>query len=227
KVEDVNGVSVYWSPKHQMDPENNILGPLYRFPLKFPQGSAKKMMNSRIPSTLGIRKKAEIKRQKLVYVPLWRINGIISEAEKRRFRKDKKAVRGFYFVNGNTGGVLDLDEKENQISFPYMDIDPEELKTFEKSPKVEPIILDDLDSKFSNPALNRQDALDVSEERLGLMLNKKVVPSIVWMPFWEFELKDKDTNAKSKSWIDGHFGYLIPDTSPIDDEDNTEAFFNI
>ncbi|MFV2015193.1 MAG: ATP-binding protein, partial [Candidatus Heimdallarchaeota archaeon] len=48
KVEDVNGVSVYWSPKHQMDPKNNILGPLYRFPLKFPQGSAKKIMNSRI-----------------------------------------------------------------------------------------------------------------------------------------------------------------------------------
>ena len=47
-----------------------------------------------------------------------------------------------------------------------------ELKTFEKSPNVEAIILDDLDNKFSNPVLNRQDALDVSEERLGLMLNK-------------------------------------------------------
>jgi len=60
-----------------------------------------------------------------------------------------------------------------------------------------------------------------------LTLNKKVVPSIVWMPFWEFTLQDKDTNAKSKSWIDGHFGHLIPRASPIDDEDNTEAFFNI
>lgn len=227
KVEEVNGVSVYWSPKHQMDPKNNILGPLYRFPLKFPQGPAKKMMNSRLPATLGIRKKAEIKKQKLVYVPLWRINGTVIEGEKRRFRKDKKAVRGFYFVNGNTGGVLDLDEKEKQIKFPYMDIDPEELTTFEKSPKVEAIILDDLDNKFTNPVLNRQDALDVSEERLGLELNKKVVPSIVWMPFWEFSLQDKDTDAKSKSWIDGHFGHLIPGTSPIDDEDTTEPLFNI
>ncbi|MCE7733291.1 MAG: DUF853 family protein [Candidatus Heimdallarchaeota archaeon] len=227
KVEEVNGVSVYWSPKHQMDPKNNILGPLYRFPLKFPQGSAKKMMSSRIPSTLGIRRKAEIKKQILVYVPLWRINGTISEGEKRKFRKDIKAIRGFYFVNGNTGGVLDLDEKEKVINFPFVDIDPEELKTFEKSPNVEAIILDDLDNKFSNPVLNRQDALDVSEERLGLMLNKKVVPSIVWMPFWEFTLEDKDTKAKSKSWIDGHFGHLIPRASPIDDEDNTEAFFNI
>ncbi|MHA2029825.1 MAG: ATP-binding protein, partial [Candidatus Kariarchaeaceae archaeon] len=227
KVEEVNGVNVYWSPNHKMDPKNNILGPLYRFQLKFPQGPAKKMMISRIPSTLGIRKKAEIKNQKLVYVPLWRINGTVSEGEKRRFRKDKKAVRGFYFVNGNTGGVLDLDEKEKQIIFPYMDIDPEELTTFPESPKVDPIILDDLDNKFTNPLLNRQDALDVSEERLGLVLNKKVVPSIVWMPFWEFSLQDKDTNAKSKSWIDGHFGHLIPRASPIDDEDETEAFFNI
>ena len=37
---------------------------------------------------------------------------------------------------------------EKEIYFPYMDIDPEELRTFEKSPKVEPIVLDDLDNKF-------------------------------------------------------------------------------
>ncbi|MHA2250110.1 MAG: ATP-binding protein [Candidatus Kariarchaeaceae archaeon] len=228
KVEDVNGVKIYWSTKHKMDPKNNIIGPLFRFHLNYPQGPAKKQMESKIPSTLKIRKKADIKKQKLVYVPLWRINGTVKEAEKRKFRKDKKAVRGFYYVNGNTGGVLDFDEKEKILLFPYVDIDPEELKTFEmKDVKVNPINLDDMDTKYSKPQLNRQDALSVSEEMLGLILNKKVVPSLVWLPIWEFELKDKDTGGKSKAWVDGHYGYLITDASPIDDEDPTDSFFNI
>ncbi len=228
KVEDVNGVKIYWSTKYKMDPKNNIIGPLFRFHLNYPQGPAKKQMESKIPSTLKIRRKADIKRQKLVYVPLWRINGTVKEAEKRKFRKDKKAVRGFYYVNGNTGGILDFDEKEKILVFPYMDIDPEEIDTFEmKDVKVNPISLDDIDNKYSNPLLNRQDALSVSEEKLGLILNKKVVPSLVWLPIWEFELKDRDTGGKSKAWVDGHYGYLISDASPIDDEDPTDSFFNI
>ena len=211
-----------------MDPKNNIIGPLFSFQLKEPQGPAKKIMKSRIPSTLGIRKKAEITKQKLVYVPLWRINGTIKEAEKRKFRKDKKAVRGFYFVNGNTGGVLDLSsDKDKTMAFPYEDVFPENLISLDKNARVNPISLDDVDKKYSKPVLNRQDALSVSEEMLGLVLNKKVVPSLVWLPIWEFVLIDKDTNGKSKAWIDGHFGYLISDASPIDDEDATDSFFNI
>lgn len=209
-----------------MDPKNNIIGPLYKFSLKHAQGPAKKLMQNKLPKTLGIRSKAEIKKQKLFYIPLWRVNGTVREAEKRRFRRDVKAVRGFYFVNGNTGGVLDFNEKEKTIVFPYFDINPEDLNTFE-TVKVEPISLDDLDDKYSKPLLNRMDALSVTEEKLSLHLNKKVVPSIVWMPIWEFELTDKDSGGKSKAWIDGHYGHLISNASPIDDEDPTDSFFNL
>ncbi|MHA2169553.1 MAG: ATP-binding protein [Candidatus Kariarchaeaceae archaeon] len=227
KVEEVNGVKVFWSPKHKMDPKNNIIGPLFRFQLKHPQGPAKKLMKDKIPATLGIRRKADIKRQKLVWVPLWRINGTIKEAEKRKFRRDKRAVRGFYYVNGATGGILDFNEKEKSMIFPYLDINPEELNTLESNISISPIILDDLDDKYAKPDLNRQDALSVTEERLGLVLNKKVVPSLVWLPIWEFELMDKDTGGKSKAWVDGYQGYLITNASPIDDEDHTDSFFNL
>lgn len=225
--DDVNGITIYWSSKHKMDPKNNIIGPLFRMQLKYPQGPAKKLMEDKIPATLGIRKKAVVHKQDFAYIPMWRLNGLIREGEKRRFKKDVKAIKGFYYINALTGGILNTDKKTNIMTFPYIDIDPETILTLRGELEIKPLKVDEMGDEYHKPILNRQDAIGVAEQKLGILLNKKIVPSLVWMPVWEFMLRDKDTKGKSKAWVDGYSGFVIMNSNPIDDEDTSDQFFNI
>ncbi|MHA2365781.1 MAG: ATP-binding protein [Candidatus Hodarchaeales archaeon] len=213
KVESVNGVKVYWSPKYKMDPKNNIIGPLYRMHIARPRGVAEKLMKSNIPKTLGIKSLEKIidNETELFYCPLWRLNALVVE-EKGGFMgfgsKTMRLEKSFY-INGITGGVLHYDPKEKQLEFPIKGIEnPQEIKTLGKevSNLLDPEFADGLKDTDLKPDFNREDSIDQTMKLLGARINRKVVPSIVYMPIWQFTLIDKDTNHERNAWIDAVYG---------------------
>ncbi|MDH5646118.1 MAG: hypothetical protein OEZ01_08930, partial [Candidatus Heimdallarchaeota archaeon] len=222
--EEVNGVKIYWSPKHKMDPENNIIGPLFRFHIEKPQGVAEKIMKDNIPKTLGIRAIESIidNYTRLVYVPLWRI-GVTSFEEQGRFMNKKMVeVQTLYYVNGMTGGILTYNKKEEILGFPYQGISnpKEDITTIMKEEGnylIDSEVLDGLKDDDLRPWLNREDAIDQIKKLLGYRVNRKITPSIIWMPIWEFKLVDKDTHKDRLAWVDAVFGCYL-EVNPLSDE---------
>ncbi|MHA2502707.1 MAG: ATP-binding protein [Candidatus Kariarchaeaceae archaeon] len=212
-VEEFNGVKIYWSKKHKMDPKNNIVGPLFRFHLSKPRGVVEKVMKANIPKTLGIRSLYDIlnDQTELFYIPMWRINVIRTETEGLFKKKSKEVKRNFY-INGMDGSLLVYDEKEESMLMKTSGIEePDEVQTLPASFKPDPEVLEGLRDADLKPTLNREDAIDKVKQLIGARVNRRIVPSLCWLPVWQFMLKEKDLNTLDQKWIDGVTGSLLQD----------------
>ena len=67
------------------------------------------------------------------------------------------------------------------------------------------------------PLLNRKHAVDQVVKKMSFRINYKIVPSIVWYPFWQFTIKDKDKKTQREAWVDGVFGTYTTE-NPLEDE---------
>ncbi|MCY3411648.1 MAG: ATP-binding protein [Candidatus Heimdallarchaeota archaeon] len=212
----MDGTKIYWSIKHQMDPANNIIGPIYKIQLTFPEAKATEVMEDNLRKVL-IKKLEEIKRKSVKYIPLWRI-GTIDTVEEGRFKKKSREIKRFWYVNGMTGGILHINKKEEQFEFPFDNVIPEDMKTLNhKLVKINQITLASLTGAYLKPILNRNHALGVIERKLGTMINNKIMPAIIWYPVFEFNIRDKDTNKRRSGYVDGVFGFHT-ENNPFKDE---------
>ena len=59
--------------------------------------------------------------------------------------------------------------------------------------------------------------LDQIVKKLGYRVDYKLVPSLVWYPYWQFTIKDNDKNTKRKAWVDGVYG-LYSTSNPLEDD---------
>lgn len=216
-AENVEGTKVYWSVKYNMDPENNIIGPLFKVQVNYPEAKAVEVMEKNLKKSL-FKKHEEIKRKTVKYLPLWRI-GTIDTVTEGTFKKKTKTVKKYYYVNGKTGGILDLNRKEESFDFPFNNIDPEKLKTLNhKNVTFSRITLDTITGPYIRPILNRMHAIGVIERKLAVGINSKVIPALIWYPIFEFNIKDTDNNKRRQGHVDGVFGLHI-ENNPFIDED--------
>jgi len=210
-VKEFNGVKIYWSKKHAMDPVNNIVGPLFRFHLEKPQGVAEKIMKDNIPKTLGIKPLFDIldPKTEVFYVPLWRI-GVYHTIKEGFIRKRKVDVKRTFYINAMDGSIMLYNDKEQVIEFKSSGIeDPHEVRTIPSGLKPDPEVLDGLRDHDLKPKLNREDAIDRVKQLLGDRINRKIIPSLCWMPIWQFYLREKDYNTLDVKWIDAVLGSFL------------------
>ncbi len=215
KVEDQK---LYWSSKHEMDVENNIIGPIFRVDLEVTEGEAYKLMEKHLKTVLKVKKIEKIvdKYTQLKYLPLWKI-GVIIEKKYGFLKKKTKEINKFFYVNGMTGGILHFDEDEDMISYPFSISEPDKIITFgPEDIDTQLISLDMLGKNDLKPLLSRKHAIDQITRKLGHKINYKVVPSIVYYPYWEFVIKDKDTKKEREAWIDGVYGFYT-EINPLED----------
>jgi hypothetical protein len=206
--DEINGVKVYWSIKHKMDPKNHIIGSLFRLHVEKHQGEAEKIMKGNIPKTLGIRALEDIvdDETELYYVPLWRIGVLNTKKSKNKIIRDKK----FHYVNGLTGEILLYNSKDSKIEFQTT---IKNIKKVDSIPEkiLEPEVVDGLKKSDLKPEYNREDAIDQITKLMGLRIDRNISPALVWLPMWQFVLVDKDTNQERNAWIDGTFGTYLKD----------------
>lgn len=217
-IDNIEGTKIYWSVKHKMDPENNIIGPLFQIQIDYPEAKAVKIMEDNMKKVL-FRKLEKIQSKSVKYIPLWRI-GTVDMVKVGTFKKKLREIKKYYYVNGLTGGILNIDKKEDSFGFPFKHVDPDNLTTLNhKEVIINQIVLQSLMGAHLKPILNRMHALGVVERKLGVGINKKIIPALIWYPVFRFTLKDKDTNKRRYGYVDGVFG-LFASNDPISDEDD-------
>ena len=106
--------------------------------------------------------------------------------------------------------------KEHKKTFEFQKAgidDPQKIETLLNAEEfMEVEILDGIKDDDLKPNLNREEGIEQVKKLLGMRINKNQAPSIIWHPFWEFRLIDRDTNHERSAWIDGVFGsYLTQD----------------
>ena len=221
-AEEIDGVKVYWSKEHKMDPSRNLVGPLHRFHIKFAQKSAGDVMKKHRS------RRERVINQKVIYVPFWRINGNIEVVLRKRLRRDDyEMVNRYFYVNGANGGILDYDKKEKEIHFPIHDVDPEKIRTIENLDdfRLEKITVDNIGDDFFAPKINRQEAINICHQKLALDVTKSIVPAIYFVPMWQFDLMDKKDKFERSGWVDALFG-TYTEINPVTGEESRKNPLN-
>ncbi len=219
--EEIEGVTLYWSKKHEMDPSRNIVGPLFRAHLEIPKGKAESIVDKNIPKDLW--KKREIivdNKTKLFYLPLWRISTVEIVTETRGgglFKKKiaiQKEVKVVHYVNGLTGEIthLEKDKKETSLLFKKSGIQSKkDINPLGKEIKFEKEVLSGLTAADTPPKLNREQAKKELIKLLGAHIDKDTISSIVWFPIWSFTKWDEAKQMNSYAWVEGIFGTYYED----------------
>lgn len=222
--ESVDGVKYYWSKKHEMDPANNIIGPLFRVHLEIPKGKAQKIVDKNIPKDLW-KKREEIieNRTELYYIPLWRISALEREIikkgglfkKKQVIQKDRKV---FYYIHALNGSVahLEMDDKEPQLYFKSSGIvDKKDINTLDSKPIFDKEVRAGLGEKDLLPKLSREKATRQLVKLISARIDRSVVPALVWFPIWSFVKWDDAEEKETYGWVDGVYGTYY-DENPLE-----------
>ncbi len=215
KSENIDGVTYFWSKKHDMDPANNIIGPLFRVHLAIPKGKAEKITEKNIPRDLW-KKREEIidNRTELFYIPLWRIAALEREVikkggffkKKKVIQKDKKVFYYIHAVNGKLA-VLEYDDKEPQLIFKSSGIeDKTEVDTLDETPIFDKEVRSGLTETDMLPKLSREKATRQLIALLSARIDKTTIPALVWYPIWQFVKWDDAEEKEKYGWVDGVYG---------------------
>ncbi len=223
-AEEIDGVKYYWSKKHEMDPANNIIGPLFRIHLEIPKGRAHKIVDKNIPKDLW-KKREEIieNRTELYYVPLWRISALEREIikkgglfkKKQVIQKDRKV---FYYIHGINGSIahLDLEDKEPKLFFKSSGIvDKKDVNTLDSRPIFDTEVRAGLGDKDLLPKLSREKATRQLVKLISARVDRSVVPALVWFPIWSFVKWDDAEEKETYGWVDGVYGTYY-DQNPLE-----------
>ncbi|RMG31075.1 MAG: DUF853 family protein [Methanobacteriota archaeon] len=223
-AEEIDGVKYYWSKKHDMDPANNIIGPLFRIHLEIPKGKAQKIVEKNIPKDLW-KKREEIieNRTELYYVPLWRISALEREIIKKGGLFKKKEViqkdrKVFYYIHAINGSIahLDLEEKEPKLYFKSSGIvDKKDVNTLDSRPIFDKEVRSGLSEKDLLPKLSREKATRQLVKLISARVDRSVVPALVWFPIWSFVKWDDAEEKETFGWVDGVYGTYY-DQNPLE-----------
>ena len=215
--------TVYWSPKHKMDPKNNLVGLMFKLNLRIIQGQAEKIVKKKIPRAFS-RHFQEIREIILKYIPLWRIPLLRDKEIKIGgfLRKQNKWIteREVYYLHGISGGILSLSRSGKDPDVEFLSQGIESAEKIRSLP--DNLILDEIklqsvkEGVHVYPKLNRDKAESLTNRLLGGRTNPKVTASIIWYPIYTFKKHDKELNKVSLAWVDGIYGTYYQDYSPID-----------
>ena len=114
--------------------------------------------------------------------------------------------------------ILHFDKDEQSLEFPFRIKEPDDIVSLKGSDvDTRTISLKLLDKNDLRPVLNRNQALDQVVDKLAYRVDYKIVPSLVWYPYRQFTIQDKDKNTKRKAWVDGVYGFYST-SNPLEDD---------
>jgi len=211
------GKTVYYNPKFKLDPENYIVGQVYRFPLKYTLTKAKSYIKKEgMKRILGVVSEKIVEQPTLYYVPFWRIP-VFRETRKgpvvfKAIGIGKKVKERIYvYVNALTGEVYIMDDGKfkpvvEEVNLSKINTPPKKEIKFEK------MLKGTIRGKDLLPRMSREEAV----EQVRLILAPEIAddenPALVYLPLWEFHLQDKQIPDEERYlWMDGYIGTIFTD----------------